>query len=174
MIHSHLAPSFPPHHSRSPGAHALRVGAELSLHGVNIYLDYLRFDDLALMATLLPGSNLVRLVALFWGDVKPDAGTDMSVSCAPDDTCCVDDAASSFIADRSEGPRSLILLWAGDWRAMRGGCARVAERPRERCGLSGASTPSVTLYEVVNREKSFIEWLFRRRFKCLPIRNAPN
>ena len=36
-------------------------GEEVVLHGVNIYLDYLRFDDLALIAEMLPGANMVRL-----------------------------------------------------------------------------------------------------------------
>ncbi|EOD23906.1 hypothetical protein EMIHUDRAFT_206882 [Emiliania huxleyi CCMP1516] len=40
-------------------------GEELLLHGVNIFLDYLRFDDIALLRKLLPAANLVRLVG-FW------------------------------------------------------------------------------------------------------------
>ena len=56
------------------------TGAALHLHGVNIYVDYMRFDDMGLLSHLLPQANLVRLVGVFWHD--DDA-------CA----CCTDDAA---------------------------------------------------------------------------------
>ena len=52
----------------------------MRLHGVNIYVDYMRFDAMGLLSHLLPQANLVRLVGVFWHD--DDA-------CA----CCTDDAA---------------------------------------------------------------------------------
>ena len=60
-----------------------RSGAEVVLHGVNIYLDYMRFDDTVLLRELLPGANLVRLVGVFWRDVEREE----------DCSCCTDDPA---------------------------------------------------------------------------------
>jgi hypothetical protein len=56
-------------------------GAALQLHGLNIYLDYVHYDDMALMRQLLPSANLVRLVGIFWHDAERLA----------DCTCCTDD-----------------------------------------------------------------------------------
>ena len=64
-------------------------GTELQLHGINVYLDYLRFDDTALMRQLLPSANLVRLVGVFWHD-----GRDAS-QCA----CCTDDEVYAARSD---------------------------------------------------------------------------
>ena len=58
-------------------------GAALQLHGLNVYLDYLRFDDMALMRQLLPSANFVRLVGVFWHDTRDVA------ECS----CCTDDEA---------------------------------------------------------------------------------
>ena len=63
-------------------------GGELHLHGVNFYLDYLRFDDMALLRTLLPRANLVRLVGVFWHDAADEA----------DCPCCIDDPAVGYYA----------------------------------------------------------------------------
>ena len=63
-------------------------GAELRLHGLNVYLDYLRFDDMALMRQLLPSANFVRLVGVFWHD-----GRDAS-DCA----CCTEDESHGYFA----------------------------------------------------------------------------
>ena len=41
----------------------------MSLHRVNVYLDYMRFDDTALLR-LLPAANVVRLVGVFWHDTE--------------------------------------------------------------------------------------------------------
>jgi len=76
-------------------------GEELLLHGVNIFLDYLRFDDIALLRKLLPAANLVRLVGVFWHDAPPaPPPTDGSSPpfCAPADRCCVDDESTGYFA----------------------------------------------------------------------------
>lgn len=56
-------------------------GEEIQLHGVNMYLDYYRRDDMALMNSLLPSVNLVRLVGVFWHD----AATEKACKCCTDD-----------------------------------------------------------------------------------------
>ena len=63
-------------------------GAELQLHGLNVYIDYLRFDDMALMRQLLPSANFIRLVGVFWHD-----GRDAS-DCA----CCTEDESHGYFA----------------------------------------------------------------------------
>ena len=63
-------------------------GAELQLHGLNVYLDYLRFDDMALIRQLLPSTNFVRLVGVFWHDTHD----------AADCSCCTDDASTGYFA----------------------------------------------------------------------------
>ena len=37
----------------------LLTTAKVTLHGVNVYLDYMRFDDTALLKKLLPAANVV-------------------------------------------------------------------------------------------------------------------
>jgi len=78
-------------------------GEEVTLHGVNVFLDYLRFDDVALLKQLLPTANMVRLVGVFWNDVSPgpppDDGSPPPV-CPPADPCCVDDAAVGYFAPK--------------------------------------------------------------------------
>jgi hypothetical protein len=56
---------------RGPDLIDSATGAPVRLRGVNVYLDYLRFDDVALLRQLLPAANLVRLVGVFWHDVAP-------------------------------------------------------------------------------------------------------
>ncbi|KOO53502.1 cellulase, partial [Chrysochromulina tobinii] len=63
-------------------------GAALQLHGLNIYLDYVHYDDMALMRQLLPSANLVRLVGIFWHDAERLA----------DCTCCTDDITQGYFA----------------------------------------------------------------------------
>ena len=84
-------------------------GAELRLHGLNVYLNYLRFDDMALMRQLLPSANLVRLVGVFWHDGRTES----------DCPCCTSDEATGYFAPSCLGtalqcdpttPRALIAL----------------------------------------------------------------
>ena len=63
-------------------------GSPLQLHGLNVFLDYLRFDDMALMRQLLPSANVVRLVGLFWMDNRNVA----------DCSCCTDDPSEGYLA----------------------------------------------------------------------------
>lgn len=63
-------------------------GAALQLHGLNIYLDYVRFDDMALMRQLLPSANVVRLVGVFWHDHEQ----------LKDCVCCTDDITQGYFA----------------------------------------------------------------------------
>ena len=60
-------------------------GATVQLHGVNVWLDYLRDDDMALMEALIPNANLVRLVGVHWHD-------------SHDCPCCTDDESEGYFA----------------------------------------------------------------------------
>ena len=82
------------------------TGAALRLHGVNIYVDYMRFDDMGLLSHLLPQANLVRLVGVFWHD--DDA-------CA----CCTDDAARGCAAAPFQPRRAPATLSPPHSRARR-------------------------------------------------------
>ena len=65
------------------------TGVPLRLHGLNMYLDYLHFDDMALMRQLLPTANFVRLVGVFWHDSADASGC----------SCCTEDASRGYYAD---------------------------------------------------------------------------
>jgi hypothetical protein len=94
-------------------------GAALQLHGLNIYLDYVHYDDMALMRQLLPSANLVRLVGIFWHDAERLA----------DCTCCTDDITqvrhlrrrvTPSAAECRRVPRSVaecrrVPLWLSLW-----------------------------------------------------------
>ena len=104
-------------------------GAELRLHGLNVYLDYLRFDDMALMRQLLPSANFVRLVGVFWHD-----GRDAS-ECA----CCTEDESHGFFA-----PTCLeSLLNAVTLLTNRGLWVIVAAKARFAAGEGWPSVPDV-------------------------------
>lgn len=84
-------------------AHGARLidsatGKSVLLTGVNFFVDYLEFDDIALMKQLLPTANLVRLVGIPWGDSAPDPTAPPGAVCAPSERCCVEDAASGYLA----------------------------------------------------------------------------
>ena len=66
----------------------LLTTAKVTLHGVNVYLDYMRFDDTALLKKLLPAANVVRLVGVFWRDVER----------VEDCACCTDNPAEGYFA----------------------------------------------------------------------------
>ena len=79
------------------------TGAALQLHGLNLYIDYMRFDDMALMRQLLPTANFVRLVGVFWHDVR-----DLS-QCS----CCTEDESRGFFAESClEGLKNAITTSA--------------------------------------------------------------
>jgi hypothetical protein len=65
-----------------------RTMEEVTLHGVNVYLDYMRFDDTALLQKLLPAANVVRLVGVFWHD------TERTEDCS----CCTDNPAEGYFS----------------------------------------------------------------------------
>ena len=101
------------------------TGAALHLHGVNIYVDYMRFDDMGLLSHLLPQANLVRLVGVFWHD-------DDACACCTDDAARGCDAASLASTRR---PRSCHSLHRPTHRALTPQvlCAVVPRRaPRRR------------------------------------------
>ena len=83
-------PAGPPRRIVVQGRRLLdsRTDEEVVLHGVNVYIDYMRFDDLALLQKLLPGANVVRLVGVFWHDVER----------VEDCSCCTDDPTRGYFA----------------------------------------------------------------------------
>jgi len=118
------------------------TGESVALHGVNMFIDYLEFDDIALIRSLLPTANLVRLVGVLWGDAAPKA--DGSV-CAPTDRCCVDDAASGYFAESCLAS----LLVAVERLGAAGLWVIVAAKGRYAAGDGWPATPDVFHSEVL-------------------------
>lgn len=118
----------PPRRLQADGAELIdtETGASVALHGVNMFVDYLEFDDIALMRSLLPTANVVRLVGVLWGDAPPPletqppepgnasattsivpaavttsaAAAEPESVCAPTDRCCVDDPTVGYFAEQ--------------------------------------------------------------------------
>lgn len=129
-------------------------GAELQLHGLNVYLDYLRFDDTALMRELLPSANVVRLVGIFWHD-----GRDAS-ECA----CCTEDASHGYFAPQclESLQRAIATLTA------RGYWVVVAAKARFAAGEGYPSVPDVFSDPELARRYRVL-WTFLAR----NLRNTP-
>ena len=123
-------------------AHGARLidtatGGSVVLHGVNMFVDYLEFDDISLLRQLLPAANVVRLVGVLWGDAKPDPNS--NGVCAPSDRCCDEDAANGYLAPHCLASLALAverLAAAGVWVV-------VALKGRFAAGEGWPSTPDV-------------------------------
>ena len=99
------AAARPPRRLSAVGAELIdsETGETVQLHGVNVYIDYLRFDDVALLRQLLPSANVVRLVGVFWYDtvpVPPPADGSPPPVCPPADPCCVDDEVVGYFSPK--------------------------------------------------------------------------